>query len=436
MHPSPEIPKDLAIAMSSNNHDKDEKHHHQPETPRRQGIGAFLALAIPAILSPILFQLYQGGPIDPLMVSQFILSLVILGFGAIRIKQSNKTLTTLEKTGDELRVCLETSETRNKTLQTKIKTSTVEYAKLGHALNQVSAELSQTQIQSKSLTETLEKVSLFCTVTGLPNRRLFDELLEAEWRRLMREKKPLSLILVDLDDADIAQDFYGSDAGSDCLRAVVQVLKNHATRGGDLIVRYGVTQFCVLLINADAQNTARIAEKIRRHVIEQRITHERLQPENHVTIHAGTAIMIPSRRKTHQELIKRIESALYEAKFQGGNKIVAYRALDFIRLERWNIQADGPMSEEGLTRKLMTWDLAPRQQTYQPAVAILDQSPDQGSVHAVLHGQLRITIEGQSTLLQPGDCVFIPAGTTYSSEVVGNEPVLAFDSAPQERRRA
>jgi diguanylate cyclase (GGDEF)-like protein len=395
-----------------------------------------LALAVPALLSPVVFTLYREGRIDHAAVSQLVLSLFILGLGVAKLRQSNKTLVAMGEANDELRACLEASETTNKTLQTKIKSNAVEHAKLGHALNQVSTELVQAQTQSKSLTETLEKVSLFCTVTGLPNRRLFDELLEAEWRRLMREKKPLSLILVDLDDGDVAKDFYSTDAGADCLRAVVQVLKSHATRGGDLVVRYGATQFCVLLVNVDTQNTAKIAEKLRLRVIEKQITHEGLQPGNQVTIHAGTAMMIPSRRKTPQELVKRIESALYEARFQGGNKVVAYRALDFIRLERWNEQADGPLTEEALERKLMTWGIAPRQQTHQPAIAILDQSTDQECIHAVLRGQLRITIEGQSMALNPGDCVFIPTGTTYSSEVVGNEPVFAFDSTPQERLRA
>jgi len=400
-----------------------------------ESLNTLIAFAVPALIPPLFVLLHRGGQIDGSISSILFLFFVILALSATRLQRSVKSFLALEGTNRKLQSLLDASQHQVESLTTTIKANASENEKLGKTLSLVSADLGHARTQAKTLSEALERVSLYCPVTGIPNRRLFDDVLQMEWRRLMRDKKPLSLILANLDDADQAIDFYTSDGGANCLQTIANVLKSYGRRGGDLLARYGATQFCLLLIGADTKHAIEIAESLRQHLAAQKITHEGLQPGDFVTIHIGTTTMIPSRWNSQQEAIKRIESALYEAKFQGGDRVIAYRALDWLRLERWNIQTEGPLCEENLLRKLRTWEFEPRKRVYQSGVVILDQSPDKESINAVLHGQLRLTIEGQSVVLKPGDCVFLPRGTTYSSEVIGEEPAVVFDSAPRKRHQ-
>lgn len=171
----------------------------------------------------------------------------------------------------------------------------------------------------------LENLALLDGLTGVANRRKFNEFLDSEWKRLFREKLPLSLILCDVDFFKNYNDAYGHLLGDECLRQVAQTLHCLAKRSSDLVARYGGEEFGVILPNTDSKGAFYIAENMREAVNNLKIPHLKSQVGQFVTLSAGVATLIPNSDVTPKTLIERTDEALYTSKIQGRNRVSVFQ---------------------------------------------------------------------------------------------------------------
>lgn len=158
-------------------------------------------------------------------------------------------------------------------------------------------------------------------LTGVANRRRFDQALAQESTRLAKAGMPLALLMIDVDYFKTYNDRYGHPAGDDCLRKVARVLQRHAKRPGDLVARYGGEEFAILLSNTDHAGARLIAEEVRAGLMALGLTHED-NPAGVVTVsvglHTATAGDAQLAAKT---LVERADNALYAAKAAGRNMV-------------------------------------------------------------------------------------------------------------------
>lgn len=179
------------------------------------------------------------------------------------------------------------------------------------------AELTK-ELEEKN--QILERLSFIDALTGVGNRRLFNEILEKEWKRAGRDVYPLSLIMMDIDFFKDFNDTYGHLMGDDCLRKVAEALNKTIKRPADLIARYGGEEFAAILPDTDEQNAVRLAEDMRNRVEDLNITHVNSEI-NKVTISLGVAAVIPHHNLDMASLISSADKALYHAKQEGRNMV-------------------------------------------------------------------------------------------------------------------
>jgi diguanylate cyclase (GGDEF)-like protein len=156
-------------------------------------------------------------------------------------------------------------------------------------------------------------------LTGLANRRCFDDTLHAEWQRALRQQQPLSLLMVDVDNFKQYNDAYGHVGGDECLRRIAGAMAKEM-RANDLVARYGGEEFAVILPNQSLKGAAIVAERMRCRV-------EQLQLPNlgaskqFVTISIGAATALPAPEYEPSQLLATADAALYRAKHMGRNRI-------------------------------------------------------------------------------------------------------------------
>ncbi len=170
--------------------------------------------------------------------------------------------------------------------------------------------------------QTIKDLSDTDGLTGIANRRKLEEHLAQEWRRLLRDKKPLTLMMCDIDYFKRYNDLYGHQAGDDCLKAVAAVLTGHSQRSGDLAARYGGEEFTLILPGVDREGAAKLAEKIRQGVEALMLKHEDSPISSYVTLSIGVAGKVPAAESTAEKLVAAADQALYQAKAEGRNRVV------------------------------------------------------------------------------------------------------------------
>jgi diguanylate cyclase (GGDEF)-like protein/PAS domain S-box-containing protein len=171
----------------------------------------------------------------------------------------------------------------------------------------------------------LNKLANLDGLTQIANRRRFETALDAEWKRLGREKQPLSIILGDIDYFKQFNDLYGHQAGDTCLIAVARAFECALQRPADLAARWGGEEFIVLLPNTDGEGGFAMAEKIRRMVEEMAIPHRGSDVASVVTMSLGVSTAVPDRAVDGPEaLVAAADRALYLAKHGGRNRSVAH----------------------------------------------------------------------------------------------------------------
>lgn len=156
-------------------------------------------------------------------------------------------------------------------------------------------------------------------LTGIPNRRFFDERLEEEWRRSAREQGWLSLIMLDVDHFKLYNDCYGHLAGDECLRAIALITASSLLRPTDLAARFGGEEFVVILPGTDLDGARIVAENMRKAVEALAIPHARSPTRAVVTISLGVASTVPAGGDQAQRLLADADEALYAAKEAGRN---------------------------------------------------------------------------------------------------------------------
>ncbi len=167
----------------------------------------------------------------------------------------------------------------------------------------------------------LEKLASRDGLTGVANRRSFDEKLSNEWKRERRELRSLSLLMIDVDHFKLYNDRYGHQAGDRCLQQIAKVLEEEVYRPGDMVARYGGEEFAAILTATDAEGAGIVARRILERLSKLAIPHEHSQT-GHVTLSIGIASSIPQPGGRYENLILSADNALYQAKHAGRNRFV------------------------------------------------------------------------------------------------------------------
>jgi diguanylate cyclase (GGDEF)-like protein/PAS domain S-box-containing protein len=179
-----------------------------------------------------------------------------------------------------------------------------------------------TDITKQKTTESeLMRLSYFDGLTGIANRRYFEDIAKREWRRALREESVFSLLMGDIDFFKPYNDLYGHLEGDECLRKVAAVLKDNLRRPGDMIARYGGEEFVILLPDTDAKNATSVAETLRSSVELLGVEHKDSYVSDVITISVGVASVVPAENLSLSTLISSADRALYRAKKAGRNRV-------------------------------------------------------------------------------------------------------------------
>jgi diguanylate cyclase (GGDEF)-like protein/PAS domain S-box-containing protein len=183
--------------------------------------------------------------------------------------------------------------------------------------------ISRDMTEHKDLQDRLVERAASDGLTGLANRRHFDERLRDEWARAKRDGTPLSLLMIDVDHFKKFNDQYGHQAGDACLRSVAQILTKEARRPADLAARYGGEEFALLLPATDAEGCAQVGERVRDALRQFGVSHAMNPPSNLVTVSLGGATNLPGGITADcTSLLEAADRALYAAKDGGRDRLV------------------------------------------------------------------------------------------------------------------
>jgi two-component system chemotaxis family response regulator WspR len=168
--------------------------------------------------------------------------------------------------------------------------------------------------------EELRRLAALDGLTGIANRRRFDEAAHVEWQRGWRQHTPLALLLCDVDHFKLYNDHLGHPAGDLCLKKTAAVLTGQLKRPADLAARYGGEEFALLLPDTDLAGALRVGEACRAGLERLALPHPGA-PRGLVTMSTGVACIVPDEDNTLEDLIARADAALYEAKRTGRNRV-------------------------------------------------------------------------------------------------------------------
>ncbi|GET40069.1 diguanylate cyclase domain-containing protein [Microseira wollei] len=194
----------------------------------------------------------------------------------------------------------------------------------------VAIAIQQAELYQQLVTANQQLQQLVCLdgLTQVANRRRFDEYLDNEWLRMLREQQPLSLILCDVDCFKAYNDTYGHIAGDSCLQEIANGIRAAARRPADLVARYGGEEFAVILPNTTAQGAAKVAVEIQSILRSLQIEHRKSCVSEYITLSLGVASTIPSASSFPEMLIDVADKALYQAKAEGRNRYIVQQLTD------------------------------------------------------------------------------------------------------------
>jgi diguanylate cyclase (GGDEF)-like protein/PAS domain S-box-containing protein len=182
-------------------------------------------------------------------------------------------------------------------------------------------ELIQLQRSLKTALEAAEIASLTDQLTSMPNRRYFNDKLNSEWRRAIREKKPISILIMDIDRFKTHNDTYGHQQGDIILQAVAKIITETIKRPGDFAARWGGEEFVVLLPDTHASGALKVAESMRTNIEKTNIALAGSLTVK-ITISIGVNTQIPTQNHSIDSFISAADDALYKAKAQGRNMVI------------------------------------------------------------------------------------------------------------------
>jgi diguanylate cyclase (GGDEF)-like protein len=181
-------------------------------------------------------------------------------------------------------------------------------------------------------------------LTGIQNRRMFDQHITRVWQQAVREAKRVAVLLVDIDCFKDYNDHYGHQAGDECLRAVAVSLSQCARRPLDFVARYGGEEFAIVLYQASHEYVAEVLTRIQRSVAELNIPHDASRVASRLTVSIGAAFVLPAANRSVEGLIQLADEALYRAKEEGRNRVIVleaeYHTMTTGRFEKRRRQVD------------------------------------------------------------------------------------------------
>ncbi|MBI2890366.1 MAG: diguanylate cyclase [Nitrospirae bacterium] len=277
------------------------------------------------------------GPVDGLVLPDLVLMDIMMpdmnGIEALNIIRATESFR-------DLPVIMVTAMDQSDTLQAAFNAGAVDYItkpynrtellarvrsslRLKHEMDQRKTreqELVSMTVRLEQVIHTLQGLSTMDGLTGISNRRHFDEILDREWRRAARDGKPLSFMMADIDFFKPYNDAYGHQAGDECLRRVAKSLAGCMRRAGDWVARYGGEEFAILVSDTDRPGLLAVAEALRKTVEGLGIEHLSA-PGKVVSISLGAAQMIPKPGSSPPMLVAAADRALYKAKQAGRNRV-------------------------------------------------------------------------------------------------------------------
>jgi diguanylate cyclase (GGDEF)-like protein len=179
----------------------------------------------------------------------------------------------------------------------------------------------RSHLDLKSTRDMLDEQARVDGLTGLPNRRSFDESMGREWRRAQRSRHPLAIAMIDVDMFKSYNDTYGHPAGDQCLRAIGRALDESLRRPGDVAARYGGEEFACIISDADLGTACALADRARNRVESLCIHHEG-SPHGVVTISLGVASCVPGPDGDWHAVLRAADERLYAAKAEGRNSVI------------------------------------------------------------------------------------------------------------------
>jgi diguanylate cyclase (GGDEF)-like protein len=196
--------------------------------------------------------------------------------------------------------------------------------KLEASVKERTEELHHANEMLKAANLKLERISMIDGLTSIENRRAFDIEYNRTWKMCLRERMPLALIMVDIDNFKLFNDTYGHLSGDQTLIRIAEVIKGVIKRPGDLAARYGGEEFVVMLMNTTAEGATVVAEEIRTRIEGLGIESEKIK--NVITVSLGIASVVPDNEMAPNELIDAADRALYKAKEDGRNKVMVWES--------------------------------------------------------------------------------------------------------------
>ena len=182
-------------------------------------------------------------------------------------------------------------------------------------------ELEKTAKKLKNANKELERLASLDGLTGLANRRLFDQTLEKEWKRAQREDNEMGLLMLDIDHFKYYNDTYGHQAGDECLKKLSAKIRDCLFRPGDFAARYGGEEFAVILPNTDEKGTKEVAEKLRQEIKDLKLEHKESPISEYVTVSIGAVCTNPCDKAGADRLVQAADQALYLAKEAGRDQV-------------------------------------------------------------------------------------------------------------------
>jgi diguanylate cyclase (GGDEF)-like protein len=194
-------------------------------------------------------------------------------------------------------------------------------AELIYAVSNREKEVARRTEELKEANETLQRLSREDSLTGLANRRWFAQFLARTWQGSIRDKQPICILIIDIDDFKAYNDHYGHQRGDKCLKLVSEAIRLAAGRASDLVSRYGGEEFVVVLGQTSLEGGLRIAENIRADVERLRIPHQGSKKHHFVTVSIGVTSTLPAPDIQPATILVAADRAMYMAKNEGKNQV-------------------------------------------------------------------------------------------------------------------
>ncbi len=245
-----------------------------------------------------------------------------------------KKIRALEQAGDWSAIIFLTSMSKDEHLERGIEVGADDYmlkpirgvvlkAKIRaiHRLLEMQRTWVEASRQLEIANKELQRLAATDKVTGVANRNAFDEVIDREWRRCMRMKRPVTLVLVEIDHFKEYSEAYGQQAGDDCLRAISAQIARSAPRASDHLARYGEDEFALVLGETDGIGTRHVINNVRQHIAELRLPHS-ASVTPFVTVSCGISSVVPHADLSLENFLKSANIALTKAKERGHNTVI------------------------------------------------------------------------------------------------------------------